>query len=295
MGRVVTMVTKTPPDRFLEVGWPWLLGMAVVVLIVRPAVTLTRYLITNQAHRRAVHRADPLAVALARGAPELGVLSERFCRENLQPRDADRSVGALDADRDHHHRLVHYSVRRLRHRLDGGSGPLARRADPALVLQLRRAAVLFRAAHARALEGEFHRALDADGAHRRQLHQHSHGEAFRPRQRRGSICAQRGRPPYRSVLRRAAPAHRFRHHSRRAQCAVDRRIGRAGAGAVALRQGRGRRHRHGAAADAAAHQHVAPDRHAHHRNIRRYRRGAGGHAHHRAAAATARSRRCAGR
>jgi ATP-binding cassette subfamily B multidrug efflux pump len=49
MGRVVTMVTKTPPDRFLADGWPWLLGMALVVLIVRPAVTLTRYLITNQA------------------------------------------------------------------------------------------------------------------------------------------------------------------------------------------------------------------------------------------------------
>ncbi|MGB6536028.1 MAG: ABC transporter ATP-binding protein [Xanthobacteraceae bacterium] len=49
MGRVVTMVTKTPPDQFLARGWPWLLGMAVVVLIVRPAVTLTRYLITNQA------------------------------------------------------------------------------------------------------------------------------------------------------------------------------------------------------------------------------------------------------
>ena len=49
MGRVVTMVTKTPPDRFLAVGWPWLAGMAVVVVIVRPLVTLTRYLITNQA------------------------------------------------------------------------------------------------------------------------------------------------------------------------------------------------------------------------------------------------------
>ena len=49
MGRVVTMVTKTPPDRFLADGWPWLLGMAIVVLLVRPAVTLTRYLITNQA------------------------------------------------------------------------------------------------------------------------------------------------------------------------------------------------------------------------------------------------------
>src|ERR1700730_18864907 len=49
IGRVVTMVTKTPPDRFLAVGWPWLAGMAIVVVIVRPAVTLTRYLITNHA------------------------------------------------------------------------------------------------------------------------------------------------------------------------------------------------------------------------------------------------------
>ena len=49
MGRVVTMVTKTPPDQFLTKGWPWLLGMAIVVVIVRPIVTLTRYLVTNQA------------------------------------------------------------------------------------------------------------------------------------------------------------------------------------------------------------------------------------------------------
>jgi len=49
MGRVVTMVTKTAPDRFLSVSWPWLVGMAIVVLVVRPGVTLTRYLITNQA------------------------------------------------------------------------------------------------------------------------------------------------------------------------------------------------------------------------------------------------------
>jgi ATP-binding cassette, subfamily B, multidrug efflux pump len=49
MGRVVTMVTKMPPDQFFAQGWPWLLGMAVVVLIVRPGVTLVRYLINNQA------------------------------------------------------------------------------------------------------------------------------------------------------------------------------------------------------------------------------------------------------
>jgi ATP-binding cassette subfamily B multidrug efflux pump len=49
MGRVVTMVTKTPPEQFLALGWPWLLGMAIVVVIVRPVVTFARYLITNQA------------------------------------------------------------------------------------------------------------------------------------------------------------------------------------------------------------------------------------------------------
>src|ERR1700692_4043891 len=49
MGRVVTMVTKTPPERLFAASWPWLLGMAIVVVIVRPVATLTRYLITNQA------------------------------------------------------------------------------------------------------------------------------------------------------------------------------------------------------------------------------------------------------
>src|SRR5579862_1396495 len=48
MGHIVTMVTKVPPDRFPADGWPWLVGMAVVVLLVRPAVMLTRYLISNQ-------------------------------------------------------------------------------------------------------------------------------------------------------------------------------------------------------------------------------------------------------
>jgi ATP-binding cassette, subfamily B, multidrug efflux pump len=49
MGRLVTMVTKMPADRFFAEGWPWLLGMAVVVLIVRPGVMLLRYLVNNQA------------------------------------------------------------------------------------------------------------------------------------------------------------------------------------------------------------------------------------------------------
>jgi ATP-binding cassette subfamily B multidrug efflux pump len=49
MGRIVTFVTTVPPERFLATTWPWLCGMAVVVLVARPVVALARYLITNQA------------------------------------------------------------------------------------------------------------------------------------------------------------------------------------------------------------------------------------------------------
>jgi ATP-binding cassette subfamily B multidrug efflux pump len=49
MGRVVTLVTTVPPDRFLATTWPMLVGMGLVVLVARPAVALARYLITNQA------------------------------------------------------------------------------------------------------------------------------------------------------------------------------------------------------------------------------------------------------
>jgi ATP-binding cassette subfamily B multidrug efflux pump len=49
IGRIVSLVTKTPPDRFFAVAWPWLAGMAVVVLVMRPLATLMRYLINNQA------------------------------------------------------------------------------------------------------------------------------------------------------------------------------------------------------------------------------------------------------
>jgi ATP-binding cassette subfamily B multidrug efflux pump len=49
MGRIVTYVTTIPPERFLAETWPWLAGMLLVVVVARPAVALTRYLITNQA------------------------------------------------------------------------------------------------------------------------------------------------------------------------------------------------------------------------------------------------------
>jgi hypothetical protein len=49
MGRIVTLVTTVPQDRFLAVTWPMLAGMGLVVLVARPAVALLRYLVVNQA------------------------------------------------------------------------------------------------------------------------------------------------------------------------------------------------------------------------------------------------------
>ena len=48
-GRIVTLITTVPPDRFLEVTWPMLTGMALVLLVARPLVALARYLVVNQA------------------------------------------------------------------------------------------------------------------------------------------------------------------------------------------------------------------------------------------------------
>jgi ATP-binding cassette subfamily B multidrug efflux pump len=49
IGRIVTLVTSVPADRFLADTWPWLAGMAFVVLVARPGIVLARYLVTNQA------------------------------------------------------------------------------------------------------------------------------------------------------------------------------------------------------------------------------------------------------
>ena len=49
IGRTVTLITNVPADRFLAETWPWLVGMALVILVARPGIILARYLITNQA------------------------------------------------------------------------------------------------------------------------------------------------------------------------------------------------------------------------------------------------------
>ena len=49
MGRIVTLITATPPDQLFATFWPHLAGMAVVLLIARPIAQASQNLIANQA------------------------------------------------------------------------------------------------------------------------------------------------------------------------------------------------------------------------------------------------------
>src|SRR5262245_1882116 len=49
MGRIVTLITQSPPDELFARFWPHLAGMAMVLLIARPIALTTQNLIANQA------------------------------------------------------------------------------------------------------------------------------------------------------------------------------------------------------------------------------------------------------
>jgi len=49
IGQVVTLVTHTHPEDLLTTAWPMLLGMAVVLLVLRPLALTTQHLVMNQA------------------------------------------------------------------------------------------------------------------------------------------------------------------------------------------------------------------------------------------------------
>ncbi|GLK67684.1 ABC transporter ATP-binding protein [Hansschlegelia plantiphila] len=49
VGRIVTLVSDTPPERLLAEGWPVIAGLVGVLLVFRPAVLFARGLIANQA------------------------------------------------------------------------------------------------------------------------------------------------------------------------------------------------------------------------------------------------------
>ena len=49
IGKVVTLVTASKPEELLATAWPWLLGMAGVLLVLRPLASTSQHLLMNQA------------------------------------------------------------------------------------------------------------------------------------------------------------------------------------------------------------------------------------------------------
>ena len=49
IGKVVTLVTASKPEELLANAWPWLLGMAGVLMVLRPTASTTQHLLMNQA------------------------------------------------------------------------------------------------------------------------------------------------------------------------------------------------------------------------------------------------------
>ena len=49
MGRIVTLVTSSSPETLWTDNWPMLLGMAVVLLLLRPLAQMAQNLVSNQA------------------------------------------------------------------------------------------------------------------------------------------------------------------------------------------------------------------------------------------------------
>ena len=150
---IVTLVTSSQPETLWTDNWPLLLGMAVVLLLLRPLAHDGAEPGQQPGDRGQRRQHDPLAEPLARGAPVLGVLPERFRRPHRQPGDADRPGGAREPRRADHRRLVHPGLRHRRADPARLRRPLAGAADRALVRRLPRDAARLRAAHARPLQG----------------------------------------------------------------------------------------------------------------------------------------------
>ena len=210
MGRIVTLITATPPDQLFATFWPHLAGMARGAADRAADCAGLAEPDRQPGDRRQRVEPHPLAEPLARGAPVLGVLPERFRRPHRQPRDADRAGDPRDAGRAASRASgTSWSTAPARSFCSlrrSGAGAAGR----AVVLRLSGDAARARAAHARSLQGRLGRALDAHRAHRRQLHQHPDREAVRPRARGGRLCARRHRSAHRAVLSLAAAQHAVR-------------------------------------------------------------------------------------
>ena len=277
IGKIVTLVSKVEPDRFLADTWPWLVAMTLLMLVARPGITFARYLVTNQA------MAGPFS-NLIRWQSHWHVVRQSwaFFQNDFAGRISNRVMQTGPAVRESLVSsvtavwyIVVYGITALIMMAAADlwlatpvlvwfAGYIAllvyfvpRMRDRSKVTSEARSALMGRIvdSYTNILTVKlFARPRDEDDYVRDAVEYHT--GRMQAGQRLitafGTILA---------VLNGRA----------------GRRLRRDRAGAMASRQGRGRRHRHGAAADLPAHRHVALDRLRRHRDFRGDRRGAGGH------------------
>src|SRR6266540_3745236 len=250
MGRIVTFVSKVPPERFLDETWPWLVGMAATVLVARPGIVLARYLVMNQAI------AGPFT-NLIRWQSHWHVVRQSwaFFQNDFAGRISNRVMQTGPALRESlvaSFTAVWYVI------VYGTSAVvMSAAADWWLAIPI----VLWFAGYVALLL------------------------VFVPRMRDRSKVTSEARSAlmgrivdsYTNILtlKLFARPRDEDAYVRAAERDAGRGRGRARARAMARWRGRSRRHRDGAAAHFPAHQHVALDRLLGHRDIRGDRRGAG--------------------
>ena len=195
-----------PKTLFAELR-PMLLGMALVLLVLRPLAITAQNLLANQAIAANVSNR-------IRWQNHWHVVRQSwaFFQNDFAGRIANRVMQTGPAIRETVVALITgvwyilvYGTSALL--LLGTAEPVARDADHAVVRRLSGAAAPVRAAHARPLEGDVGIALDAHRAHRRQLHQHPHRQAVRPRARGRRLCARGAGAAHRPLPSLAAAQH----------------------------------------------------------------------------------------
>ncbi len=135
-GRVVTLVTRANPETLVHRARPPAAdhgaGAADCAAFHADDAEPAR----QPGDRRQRIQPHPLAEPLARGAPVVGVLPERFRRPHRNARDADGAGDPRDDRLAHHRRLVHPGLRHQRADPARACGYLARAPDRPLVRRL---------------------------------------------------------------------------------------------------------------------------------------------------------------
>ncbi len=114
IGRVVSLLSRVPPQELIARNWHLLALMAAVLLVARPLALALQYLVTNQA-------LNPGLSNLIRWQNHWHVVrqswtffQQRLRRPHRQPRDADGPRAAGEHHLGHQRRLVHPGLRRQR-------------------------------------------------------------------------------------------------------------------------------------------------------------------------------------